>query len=312
MRLPVVDVAASVVIDKKGRILLAERTARQLSAGWWELPGGKIDPGETAVAAAARELREEIGIEALSLRPWIGYTHDFATRRIRLQFFRVDAWRGTPHGHEGQRLAWIDPAAPAMPLLPSNRRVLEALALPRMMAATTPGVDPAATLREAAAALALGTRLILISGHAMAPDQRVALARRVGELARRFGAQVLIEGSALEAHRSGSAGLLAGARELRRSISRPLVPLWGARCRDAADLARAAALGADFAVIAPVLASLDATPPLGWLAFTSLAEHAPFPVYAQGGITPSMLGRAGIAGIAVDLADLKAAAASAA
>ena len=89
---------------------MAERTPGQVSPGFWELPGGKIDAGESAEQAAIRELDEEIGIRALAVRPWIAYEHVFPLRRIRLHFFKVERWEGTPHGREGQRLAWIDPA----------------------------------------------------------------------------------------------------------------------------------------------------------------------------------------------------------
>lgn len=55
-------VGAALVED--GRLLAARRSAPVELAGRWELPGGKVEPGETADAALARELREELGVDA--------------------------------------------------------------------------------------------------------------------------------------------------------------------------------------------------------------------------------------------------------
>jgi 8-oxo-dGTP diphosphatase len=311
MVLPVIDVAVSIVRAPDGRVLLAERTARQLATGFWELPGGKIEAGETAEQAAARELDEEIGIKPRALRPWIAYTHAFRTKRVRLNFFRVDSWLGDPRGREGQRLAWVDPAAPAVaPILPSNARALLALGLPQIcwVARSSEAGGPRALLAELPGALTAGVGLIQIREPQMAPDQRVAFARRVVEVARPFGARVLLAAPALEGRRAGATGVHSPAQELRRLTGRPDVELWSASCRDAADLAHAVSLGADVAVISPVLpcSSHSDRPPLGWDGLRRVAASAPIPVYAQGGMTPELLEtarRAGAAGIAVGFAD---------
>lgn len=306
MRLPVVDVAVSIVRAPDGRVLVAERTARQVAAGFWELPGGKIDPGETAAQAATRELDEEIGIRPLALRPWIVYEHAFRTKRVRLHFFRVDGWVGQPHGREGQRLAWVDPAAPSVaPLLPSNERVLLALALPPLYAvADTRAVGgPQAFLAALPQALAGGIRLIHVREPQFPPDQRVTFARRVEDIARPFGARVMLGATTLQARRAGVSGVHSPASELPRLHARPPMRLWAASCHDAADLARAVALGADFAVLSPVLPSAAHADraPLGWSGLQGLAALAPIPVYAQGGMTPELVAqaqRAGAMGVA--------------
>jgi len=297
MRLPVVDVAVAIVRAADGRVLLAERTARQLAAGFWELPGGKIDSGESAVQAAARELEEEVGIHATKLRPWIAYEHAFRTRRIRLQFFRVDAWSGEPRGREGQRVAWVDPAASHVaPLLPSNERVLHALGLPPLVAVVH--CTSSAYIGRLQTLLAAGLRLVVVREPHLTPDQRVALARRVQTLAHAYGAKVLLAGTALEARRAGVIGMHTAAHELARLTARPPVGLWSASCHNAADLEHAVALGADVAVLSPVLpcGSQSGRPPLGWDGLQSLAAGSPIPIYAQGGMDPSRLAQARQAG----------------
>lgn len=310
MPLPLIDVAVSIVRAPDGRVLLAERTARQVAAGFWELPGGKIEEGESAEEAAARELDEEIGIKPDALRPWISYVHAYRTKRVRLRFFSVDRWRGEPRGRENQRLAWVDPTAPAVaPLLPSNERVMRALGLPRLCAIVRPDEHDGhrTLLGRLRAAMAGGLRLIQLRDRHSAPDQRVAFARRVVEAARPYRAQVLVAGPAIEARRAGATGVYSCARDLRRLSSRPEAGFWMASCRDADDLARAVSLGADVAVLALTTASQAEATPLGWDDLKRLVATTPITVYAQGGLKPDDLDMAlgsGAAGIAVEFGEI--------
>jgi 8-oxo-dGTP diphosphatase len=312
LRTGTIDVAVAVVRDAAGRLLLAERTAQQISAGYWELPGGKIDAGETPLQAAARELAEEAGLQAEALAPWVVYEHAFPTRRIRLHFFRVLRWRGQPHGREGQRLIWADPAAPPRPLLPSNERALALLALPPLLAVTqasASGTPQDFLQRTLPALLGAGVRLLQVREDRLTEPQRVHFARRIAERARPHGARVLLAGSALACRQAGADGQHSTAQELRAAMARPPVPLWSASCRDLADVARAQALGADFLIVGPVRAT-RAHPnasPLGWETLARIAAATALPVYAQGGLAPEDLDAArgcGAVGVALNAATI--------
>lgn len=312
----VIDVAVSVVRDGSGRVLLAERTARQLSAGFWELPGGKINGGETAAQAAARELREEIGIDAEQLAPWIVYEHPFPTRRVRLNFFRADRWRGQPRGREGQRLAWVDPTAPAVgPVLPSNARALALLALPPLLAITRAS-DRAGPLsflvHELPALIAGGVRLLQVREARLSAAQQVQFARRVVERARPHGARVMFAGTAMECLQAGAAGMHSTAVQLHALTARPPAALWSASCHGIGDVQRAEQLGADFVIVSPVRATAahEGASPLGWDGVAGIVESARLAVYAQGGVDRADLMRAqrcGAVGIALNAAALAAA-----
>jgi 8-oxo-dGTP diphosphatase len=301
MRSDVIEVAASIVRMPDGRVLMAQRTSGQISAGFWELPGGKIDPGESAEHAAIRELDEEIGIRALAVRPWISYEHAFPLRRIRLHFFKVERWEGVPHGREGQRLAWIDPAMPSVaPLLPSVERVLAGLGLPALYAVCriSDRADLEDLVEDVAVGVRRGLRLFQLRVSHCSPDQRVVLARRLNGIAAPAGARVLLVGSALEARRAGLAGVHSTAEELRRLRERPPVKLWLCSCHDEGDISRAIGLGADAAVVSPVLKSA-AHPDraaLGWDGLKRLCARATLPLYAQGGLEASQWGAARSAG----------------
>jgi len=300
-----IDVAVCIVQADDGRVLMTERTARQLSAGYWEFPGGKVDPGETPQQAAVRELAEEVGITAVAVRPWIRYSHEFRLRRLRLHFFRIERWSGVVTGREGQRFAWVDPADPHVaPVLPSVDRVLLALGLPDLYGVSDSHRHggPDGVLANLPQALRGGLRLIQIREPTLAPDQRVLFARRVAAVAAPHGARVVHAGSALEAARAGLCAMHATAAELHRATSRPGVKFWVASCHDAADLRRAEELGADAAVLSPILPSAahPDRPPIGWDGLRSLTADARLPIYAQGGLTRASIAearRAGAVGI---------------
>ena len=131
----IVEVAAAVLQKPDGSFLLAQRPKDKIWAGYWEFPGGKLEPGETPRHALVRELREELGIEVETAYPWITRVFTYPHATVRLSFFRVTQWHGEPHPHEGQEFAWQAPGgAKVAPILPANAPVLRALELPPLYA----------------------------------------------------------------------------------------------------------------------------------------------------------------------------------
>jgi 8-oxo-dGTP diphosphatase len=118
----IVDVAVGVLIDERGRFLLTSRPAGKVYAGWWEFPGGKLERGESVVAALARELHEELGIDVVDARPWQVTRMDYAHARVRLHFCKVLAWRGELQMREGQAMAWQTLPVTVAPVLPGTCR----------------------------------------------------------------------------------------------------------------------------------------------------------------------------------------------
>jgi len=124
----VVRVAAAVILRADGAVLLAQRPPGKPYAGYWEFPGGKLEPGETPAHALARELVEELGIGVVRAAPWLVQEFVYPHAHVELNFFRVFAFEGEPVSHDGQAFAWQDPRAiDVAPLLPANTRVLAAL-----------------------------------------------------------------------------------------------------------------------------------------------------------------------------------------
>jgi 8-oxo-dGTP diphosphatase len=293
-------VAVGVLCRPDGRVLLAERPPGRPAAGFWEFPGGKAEPGEPLIRALTRELREELGIEVESAAPWLCFAHAAGGRPVHLQFFRVRAWRGEPVGREGQRLRWVDPAEPAVaPLLPFNDRMLRALTLPPYYAITAAGIlGVDRFLPRLDEALRRGIRLIQVREPGMSREDLRAFAGEVIAKARPFGARVLINGDEELAIEAGADGVHLPSRQLMAARAAPKTALWAASCHDREELAQAVALGADFAVLSPVLPteSHPGVAGLGWAAFGDLVRGHPLPVYALGGMREEMCATAQLHG----------------
>jgi 8-oxo-dGTP diphosphatase len=110
--LPLVLVAACVLLDSDGRILIAKRPEGRPLAGLWEFPGGKVEPGESPEHALMRELAEELGIDiaAADLAPLTFASHDYPDFHLLMPLFLCRSWRGKVTPHEGQELRWVKPA----------------------------------------------------------------------------------------------------------------------------------------------------------------------------------------------------------
>jgi 8-oxo-dGTP diphosphatase len=130
-----VHVAAGILQDASGRVLITERLGGSQFAGLWEFPGGKIAQDESATSALARELYEELGIEVRVFEHFMSVVHHYADRNVAIEFYLVTGWQSVPVGLDGQALRWIAPELlNAEDMLPADVPVLEALrALPAVI-----------------------------------------------------------------------------------------------------------------------------------------------------------------------------------
>ena len=296
-----IEVAAAVLERPDGSFLLAQRPAGKVYAGYWEFPGGKIEPGEPAAQALARELHEELGIEIGEPYPWITRVFTYPHGTVRLQFFRVHEWQGEPQPREEQAITWqrFD-AAMAAPMLPANAPVLASLALPTEYAITNAGrygvEDMLARLERR---LRRGLKLLQIREPDLDPAQVEAFAERAIRLAHRHGCQVLMKFPFRDAD-----GIHFTAADLVTLRARPKAFLAAASCHTRTELERAMTLDLDFVVLGPVRekSTADKSPPLGWERFAEIALGATLPVYAIGGLTRNDVRdawRAGAHGVAM-------------
>ena len=286
-----VEVAVAVLIRMDGRVLLARRPAGKAYAGYWEFPGGKVEPGESARDALERELSEELAVEVARAHPWITHVFTYPHATVRLHFYRVLAWRGEPHAAEHDELSWERPDSVGVaPLLPANGPVLKALLLPPEYAITQAAeIGVELFLGKLRRRLEEGLRLVQVREPGFSKSELASLASRVVRLARPAGARVLVNRDAVLARDVGADGVHLSALQVAAASERPQLPLVGASAHSAGELRAAERIGADFAVLGPVrrTPSHSDRPPLGWDGWRDAARGSAIPVLALGGVDRS-------------------------
>ena len=266
------------------RILLARRPAHAHQGGRWEFPGGKVEPGETAHAALARELREELGIGGIRARALIRFPYRYPEFRMDFEVFLVSDWDGEAHGREGQEVRWVSPdALRDLDTPPASRPVIRALQLPEHSGITPDPADDQDWEGGLERLLHDGRiRLLQLRAHSLSAHAYRACARDVVARAHRAGAQVLLNAHSDDVAACGADGVHLSRNRLHRLRRRPLPPgLWvAASCHCPEDLARAQEIDADFAVLSRPSKSVP------WDARDFAAQVAPaaLPVYALGGM----------------------------
>jgi 8-oxo-dGTP diphosphatase len=131
---PLILVAACVLLNGEGRILIAKRPPGRSLAGLWEFPGGKVEPGESPEHALVRELAEELGIDIApaDLAPLTFASHSYPDFHLLMPLFLCKRWRGEATPHEGQELTWVKPAELAGYAMPPADEPLKAV-LPALL-----------------------------------------------------------------------------------------------------------------------------------------------------------------------------------
>ncbi|NOX75698.1 MAG: Nudix family hydrolase [Gammaproteobacteria bacterium] len=296
MSAQLVPVVAAAIVDEQGRVLIARRPPHVHQGDLWEFPGGKVEAGESARQALARELREELGIEVQQARPLIRVTHHYPDKSVRLDVWRVDGFGGdvpSGQGQEGQPLAWEPPAQLGNYSFPAaNLPIIRAVQLPDYYLVTPdPGDDAPAFLRQLECRLRDGIRLVQLRAKSLSAADYSALATQCARLCENYDAFLMLNADPALVASVGARGVHLDSGRLGSLNARPLpAGQWvSASCHSHEQLEQARALGADFVMISPVsvTASHPDVAPLGWDRFQSLAELAACPVFALGGMSPS-------------------------
>lgn len=293
------------VVWRDGKILITRRADHAHQGGLWEFPGGKLEPGESVVAALRRELREEVGILVEDAAPLIKINYRYPDKRVILDVWQVHAFSGTATACEGQPLQWVAPGCLQDYAFPAaNRPIINAALLPSRYAILegSSGIEVRQRLQDMIAAR---VEMLQMRLKALPDDELPAIASWVAEQCRNHGI-LLLRNADLPVSRIVADGLHLSSRALLALDARPDGLRWlAASCHNLDELRHAEAIGVDFAVLAPVLptATHPTAIPLGWAAFRELVEQVNLPVFALGGLAladlPTALaaGAQGIAGI---------------
>lgn len=280
-------------MDDAGRVLISLRPRQVHQGGLWEFPGGKLEAGEHIRQALQREIREELGLSIGACHPLIRIPHRYPDRTVVLDVWKVTDYSGEPLGREGQAIRWCSPDDLVEWEFPAaNHAIIRALQLPDCYLVTPdPNGDVSSFLEQLRVSLQAGIRLVQLRAGNLSRSDYLALAVQVVGLCHGHGARVLLNADPPLVEQTGADGVHINGQRLLQLQRRPLAAsLWVAvSCHTEEDLARATALGADFAVLSPVCttASHPQTTPLGWHTFTEWVRDCALPVYALGGMTRS-------------------------
>lgn len=290
-------VAAAVVVDARGRVLLSQRPDHVHQGGLWEFPGGKLEAGETPQAGLERELREELGINLHAARPLIRVFHAYPDKSVLLDVWRVTRYSGEPAGLEGQPIDWVAPQELGERRFPAaDGPIIKALNLPERYL-ITPEPDPRdpqflASLEQA---LARGISLVQLRAKVMSPADYRVLVPEVQAVCRAASARLLLNADPLLARELGADGVHLSSARLMAMAERPAgIQLIGASCHTPAEVRHAGVLGLDFIAVSPVRETRTHAGAivLGFDGLRVLTELATVPVYALGGMVEADLDKA--------------------
>ncbi len=290
-----VHIVAGVITNERGEVLLAQRLPGMHQGGLWEFPGGKKESGEAVYYALARELKEELNIEISRARPLIKIDHHYPDKHVQLDVWQIEQWSGEPYGREGQPLQWCAihdltrfdfPAA--------NHGVVRALQLPSLYL-ISPGPQGSIKdfLDKITLCLEAGARIIQLRCLSDVYLHQADIIRKVIDTCNAYEARVLLNAAPATALMFKAHGVHLNSARLLQLNDRPLGAdlLVAASCHNQNELAHAERIGADFAVLSPVLStpSHPEAVPMGWKKFAGLLETTNMPVYALGGMQPGHL-----------------------
>jgi 8-oxo-dGTP diphosphatase len=118
-----------------GEVLIGQRRPDQPMALLWEFPGGKIEAGESAEQALARELCEELGIQATVGNPVTRIRHNYRHGgAVDLQFFAVHEFQGEITNNIYQQVRWVRlEDLPSYEFLAADRNLIKDLAAGKLL-----------------------------------------------------------------------------------------------------------------------------------------------------------------------------------
>jgi 8-oxo-dGTP diphosphatase len=123
-------VVACALIDRDGRVLIAQRPEGKGMAGLWEFPGGKVEAGERPEQCLIRELQEELGItvKEACLAPLTFASHPYDEFHLLMPLYVCRRWDGLVTATEHKALKWVRPQALRdYPMPPADEPLIPAL-----------------------------------------------------------------------------------------------------------------------------------------------------------------------------------------
>lgn len=292
MTKPRIDVAVAVVFNAAGQVLWGRRPEGKPYAGYWEFPGGKVEPGETVWQALVRELKEELDLTALEGGPWFQIEHDYEHANVRLHLYRVWRFEGTPKPLEQQHFTWASlNSSELSPILPATEPLLPKLAQPAVMALShyETGFQTCADRLERALLITDQPVYVQFREKSLEGDLLIQAFEHCYSLCQKTGQTMLLNSDTwvrLKVHLDDLPCPLHLTQAHLMSGQFQALQCAGASVHDEASLKKAFDRGLDYAVLGAVkaTASHPGQAGLSWPGFLNIAGEARLPVFAIGGL----------------------------
>jgi 8-oxo-dGTP diphosphatase len=289
---PRIDVAVAVVFNTHGQVLWGCRPEGKPYAGYWEFPGGKVEPDETVWQALVRELKEELDITALEGGPWFRIEHDYEHANVRLHLYRVWRFDGSPKSLENQRFTWASlDSSDLSPILPATEPLLPKLAQPTVMALTNyeAGFEACAKRLEQGLSRATMPIYVQFREKTLKGDALIQAFEHCYGLCQKTGQAMLLNSDTwinLAVHLDALPCPLHLTQAHLLSGQFQGVQCAGASVHDTDSLHMAFDRGLSYAVLGAVkpTSSHPGQSGLGWQGFLDSALGARLPVFAIGGL----------------------------
>ena len=302
----IIKAVVGVLRNESGQLLIAKRQDHQFMAGFWELPGGKIEDGETTEETIIRELNEELGIKVNALSLHQTMQHTYADRTVELCIYNIDQYQNTPLGIEGQQIAWASvQELHNYQLLPTMKAFIDSITLPNKY-----WITPSSNHQDEAWMKKFDEKMTQDISLIQLRSKTTLDSRFITELhnkCQQHSINLLINTIDKSFKESYCDGWHMTTNEMLNLKSRPCADdkILGASTHDLNEALKAQELGADFVVISPVQATKTHpdTVPLGWDSAIEVVNKLNIPVYFLGGMGLNDLDRTlkigaqGIAGV---------------
>jgi len=300
----IVKAVVGILRNADGEILISERRQDQFMAGYWELPGGKIQIGESNEANLARELKEELGIEISELSLIHTMRHQYPEKTVHLWIYTINHFDGEARGVEGQNIVWCPSERLGdFNLLPTMKVIIHKICLPEQYWITPDGESEESLLKQLHAHINSGSKLIQLRAKKLIDS---AFVERLYKICQDANVKLILN-TPNKTFDEPCDGWHLTTQELLSLSERPcaLDKLLGASTHNVIEAEHAEKIDVDYISIAPVepTKSHPDSKPLGWDKASELVSESNLPVYLLGGMSKQALERSlaigaqGVAGI---------------
>jgi len=299
-----IEVVVGIIHNSNNEVFIAKRQKNQFMSDYWELPGGKVEPGEDHVNAIKRELFEETGITVKNCKLVQKIQHIYPEKTINLSVYSIDDYLGGPVGLEGQEITWSSAdKLKNFKLLPTMWRIIHKFSLPKFYWITPDNHQSDKVFNECKKQLSSGIKFIQLRSKTSLDTTYI---EKIHRLCRENQAKLILN-TPNKTFNETCDGWHLSSLELMSLKERPVIEekLIGASTHGIDEALHAENISADYISLSPIEKTLTHpnSIPLGWKDASDIIEKCNLPVFLLGGMNKELvekalsIGAQGVAGI---------------